>query len=343
LRGDISAVVLTLGEPHTERALASLARQTLQPAETIVVQGVSPFHRALNAGARRVQTPYFVQVDADMILNDWCLEELHHHMTPSVGMVVGPLADPLMGIEIGVKLFRRHCFEIARVQDTVSPDTDFNATLRSRGWDVVYALPSPDHEDSPTPWPTMGAHCPPYTRLHTYARYHLLGARYAYRRDFPAFRWRYRKLAVSHNPTAFIARIALGHGLFLRADGDLLTPALYSSSPEFEVLDRFLSSSRTDGPPADEILALLDAEAFSVFEACSRLAMALRRGQESISFRKYHEALDAVDHANVWTARAALAHGLFLEPDGAADIATEFGVVRDFLAGADVTEGDPPR
>ncbi|PYM62909.1 MAG: hypothetical protein DMD79_09970 [Candidatus Rokuibacteriota bacterium] len=329
---DITAVVLSVGEPYTERALASLVRQTLAPAETILVERVSPFHRALNTGAWGVGTPYFVQVDADMILNAWCLEELRQRMTPAVGMVVGPLWDPLMGVEIGVKLFRRQCFDVAHVRDTVSPDTDFNAALKGRGWEVVYALPSPRDGDAPTPWPTMGAHCPPYTPLYTYRRYHLLGARYGYRRDFPTFGWRYRTLGKSDHPTALIARIALAHGLFLRADRDLLTPGLYTSSPEFEALDRFLGSGPGAPGRAVETVPLLDADPSAVFEAFSRLAMTLRREQQSSSFRACMRDLDASAHPRTWVARVALAHGLFMEGSGEGRISSEYSKIQDFLA-----------
>ena len=327
---DVTAVVLSVGEPHTERALASVARQTLPPAETILVERVSPFHRALNTGARRVRTPFFVQVDADMIANPWCLEELRRHVAPAVGIVVGPLWDPLMEIEVGIKLYRRQCFDAAHAEDTLSPDTDFNTTLRRQGWEIVFALPSPHHRYAPTPWPTMGAHDPPYTPLYTYARYRVLGARYVYRRDFAAFRWRYRKLSTSRHPTAFIARIALARGLFLRTDRDLLTPDLYTSSPEFEALDRFLGERPGAAERAVEILPLLDAEPPSVFEACRRLATTLCEERQPIVFRTCLDALDAVDHPNAWVARVALAQGVSSERDGDGR-SSDYAKISDFL------------
>ena len=339
---DISAVVLSVGEPHTERALASVDRQTLPPAETILVERVSPFHRALNTGARRVRTAFFVQVDADMILNPWCLEELRRHMAPAVGIVVGPLWDPLMEVEVGVKLYRRQCFDAAHAEDTLSPDTDFNATLRRQGWEVVFALPSPPHHrDAPTPWPTMGAHDPPYTPLYTYARYRVLGARYTYRRDFAAFRWRYRKLATSRHPTAFIARIALARGLFLRTDRDLLTSDLYTSSPQFEALDRFLGSSRGAGERAVESLPRLDAEPGSVFEAFRRLGMTLCEERQPTAFRTCLDALDVTDHPNAWVARVALAQGLSAERGGEGR-SSEYSRISDFLPiGLGSRNGEP--
>src|SRR2546421_10917476 len=65
---DITAVVLTVGEGTTDRAIASVRRQTLPPRQILVIEEVTPFHRALNLASSRVVTPLFVQVDADMVL-----------------------------------------------------------------------------------------------------------------------------------------------------------------------------------------------------------------------------------------------------------------------------------
>ena len=60
---DVSAVVLTIGEPTTQEVMDSIGRQSLRPCETIVDRNVSPFHKAINTGVAQVKTPFFVQVD----------------------------------------------------------------------------------------------------------------------------------------------------------------------------------------------------------------------------------------------------------------------------------------
>lgn len=45
---DVGAVLLTLGEPTTGRALASLRCQSAPPRQPVIVDGVTPFHAALN-------------------------------------------------------------------------------------------------------------------------------------------------------------------------------------------------------------------------------------------------------------------------------------------------------
>ena len=82
-RGDVTAVVFTIGEPYLPRALASLERQSLPPAAIVRVEHVSPFHRAFNAGVARVRTDFFVHVDADIILDPTALADLVAEHIPS--------------------------------------------------------------------------------------------------------------------------------------------------------------------------------------------------------------------------------------------------------------------
>src|SRR2546421_1670235 len=135
--GDVTAVVLTLGEPTTRRALAALGAQTLPFEECVIVEGVAPFHRALNTGAASVTTPFFVQVDADMILEPECCAVLRRRMTPEVGIAVGALRDPLMGPIAGVKMYRRECFREMQLRDTAAPEIDFWLALGEPGWQTL--------------------------------------------------------------------------------------------------------------------------------------------------------------------------------------------------------------
>ena len=72
----VSVVLLTTGEDSTQDALESVHKQTVIPDDIIIVRNKSPFHKAINYGASKVKTKYFIQVDADMILDDNCIESL---------------------------------------------------------------------------------------------------------------------------------------------------------------------------------------------------------------------------------------------------------------------------
>src|SRR5262245_18448929 len=139
---DVSAVVLTQGEATTEHAVASVRQQTLGVQDIIVIEHVTPFHRAPNVGAARTRTAFFIQVDADMILDANCVAALRGCFADDVGLVVGMLRDPLRGRTVGVKMFRAACFQLGSFPDSISPDTDFNDAIAEGGWKTIYALRS---------------------------------------------------------------------------------------------------------------------------------------------------------------------------------------------------------
>ena len=183
---DVTAVVLSTGEHTTQEALNRLHHQTLPLHEIVVIRDVRPFHKALNAGAARVTTPFFVQVDADMMLDAHCVASLRRRMRRNVGIAVGHLRDPLIGQIVGVKLFRKACFETARFENTISPDTDFVHDIARAGWNTIYI--GQRRHGSANGWSTFGEHCREYTPSYTYRKYLLEGARYRYRQKPEGFR-----------------------------------------------------------------------------------------------------------------------------------------------------------
>ena len=75
-RSAVTGMVLSIGEPSTTRAIESLKAQTIPCEDIVLVENVSPFHEAMNAGIARVSTPLFIQCDADMIADPDCVETL---------------------------------------------------------------------------------------------------------------------------------------------------------------------------------------------------------------------------------------------------------------------------
>src|ERR1043166_2461548 len=108
---DITAVILSIGEDTTQRAIESVRRQALPVKEIITIRNVVPFYKAFNLGVSKVKTEFFIQVDSDMILDENCVEDLRACMTADVGLVLGSLRDPLMTRIGWVKLFRTKLFE----------------------------------------------------------------------------------------------------------------------------------------------------------------------------------------------------------------------------------------
>jgi hypothetical protein len=306
---DVTAVVLTLGEETTERALRSVAAQSLAAAEVVVVADTTPFHAALNRGASQVKTAYFVQVDADMVLDEHCFQRLRACMAPNVGVAAGHLRDTLIGRACCIKMFRRECFHRVQFRDSISPDTDFINDIAHYGWCLVYALHYPKGAEAVQH--TLGAHCPEYTPQYTFSKYVMEGSRYRYRGDLGGLLWHLRQLRASRHSVALIAQAAMAHGVFAEAETDRLGRATGDS--ELPMLTSFLQGQ---GGCAKERLSGLPSVTGQPKDVLRRfvlLGMELRARYSVKSFEDCLQRLHESDQALAWVARVGLCHGLLAE------------------------------
>lgn len=204
LRGMIAALVLSSGEPTLEQALAALARQT-RPLSCIQwVQGVRPFARAFNQGVAELECPYFVQCDADMVLNERAVEVLCSGLGPGVAMVSALLDDPLQGAIKGVKLHRTELARRFPHREQASPETDYRARWQAEGWREVFLATAG----------TLGQHLPPEDGPSVAGRFLYLGAVIRRRGDLSDARLRLARLAErAEHPRAPLAAVALLAGL----------------------------------------------------------------------------------------------------------------------------------
>lgn len=292
-QSDVGAVVLTLGERTTGRALASLRAQTLPIAERVVVAGAEPFHRAFNLGVDRVASPYFVQVDADMVLDADAVASLRRAMAPGVGIAVGALRDPLVGRISGVKLFRRECCRDLRLHDTLAPEVAFYSALRERGWETAYLATGP-----------LGSHAPDYGPDYVYGMYSLLGARYAARDDPIGVVWRLGALRRSSHALAVVGRLALGHGLFARHARDVPRPRPTGDDSDFLAE---LVAARDEGVPERRLRSMLSLDGPFLLAAFRELGASLRAAPGGA--RGWLVRLGELDGPRSLLAEIALAHG----------------------------------
>jgi len=305
---DVSAVVLSLGEPFTPRAIASLAAQTLPPHQVILVENVSPFFRAMNAAVPQVTTPFFVQVDADMILDPTCIASLRSAVREDTGISVGWLRDPLLGQVVGVKLFRTECFRHASFTDSISPDTDFIAAIRRRSWKTEF-LRRPDTGPAARP-PTFGEHRPDYTPPYTFRKHLLEGRRYRYRGARPGLRWRVARLEESTHELAPLAQIALAHGFFLPGEHDDLKPG--PDDPRAAQLLALLAScARANAEPARLLPLDRHARLRDLFRRFTLAGRALASAGAGASAREVFAGLAGVEHDwRLLVAKLGFGHGL---------------------------------
>ena len=311
---EISAVLLSMNEPTVDRALASIGRQSLAVADVVRVEGVTPFHRALNEGAARVRTEYFVQVDADMILDGDCVERLAVCMGPTVGAVIGMLRDPLYGRVQAIKLFRTSEVASGGLPDSVSPDTDFLARMERRGRYMVYAL----RHDTPSPdvWHTFGEHRPEYEPLYTFEKNKRDGRRIRHRGEADSVRYHLDLLHRSSHPCALIAEVGMAHGLFEEWERDR-QDGQAKAGPDFALLSELLLPSkarkrRSGGLRARAAAAAsLVGSAETVFRRSYALGAACARAHRGERFEAALVARHRVRHPWAWLAQAALCRGLF--------------------------------
>jgi hypothetical protein len=108
----VTVFVISSGEPDHKACLAALAEQnsTFQLEE---VKDVAPMDRAFQTMLDKCETPYYIQVDADMVLRRGAVLTMARDMqwiarrTPNAAMICYPLLDPHLGhLIIGVKIYR---------------------------------------------------------------------------------------------------------------------------------------------------------------------------------------------------------------------------------------------
>lgn len=325
---DITAVVLSIGESYTERAIASLHRQTLRPADLVVVRGVSPFHRALNHGAAQVHTPFFVQVDADMVLDDTCLAELRSRMHDHLGLVSAQLRDPVLGRVHGIRLYRTQCFEDVQIRDTISPDLDFTTDIQARGWGRVFTLRYDGARCEE--WHTFGDHRPNYADpQYTFGKFLLEGVRSRYRRREGRVRMKFRQLRASTHDVASLALIAVSHGLFLDEQRDLLAP--YRRTADFALLQTFLAAGG-DGVVLDDGDGTLRERFGRAYEQ----GIHCRQHGAAATFLARLDQLKRQAGVAAWMTLVGMCHGLF-HRDG-----TDASTDQAFASLAEILTYGPP-
>lgn len=326
---NITAVVLTIGEGTTQRAIDSIKGQTLPADELIVVENVTPFHKALNLGASKVKTEFFVQVDADMILDPCCLQILGQCMAPNVGIALGRLRDPMIGRMVGIKMFRKACFEKLQFPDSISPDTDFRDKLSDYGWARVSVLRF-SGEDKEL-WHTLGEHQPAYSPHYTFSKYLRLGGRYRYRKSLSGFLQDMRKLQDSKHAMSLIAQIALAHGAFLEEERDLLEP--YGKDRQFEFFERFSQSMERLKLNKFDLLLSLYASPKLAFKKYYKLGISLRKAAAYTEFINWLDILNQSRYSFALIAKVGLCHGIFLESYNDATFQREYTMLKKLLWG----------
>lgn len=318
----ISALLLTIGEPYTERARTSIERQNFLIHEVVLVRNVFPFHKALNEGAKRTSADFFVQVDADMILDEGCITTLSSCIAKHVGVVVGHLRDPLMGRIVGIKLFRRECFESVVFENSISPDTDFINKIVQKDWRIVYAL---NRTGERPYWHTFGAHEPDYDDEYVFKKFLMEGQRYRYRMRKGGWKGCFAQINLREHPQALLAQIAMAHGIFQAGNFDKLNK---SRSPLAKLITAFLSEER--GNANVQSHATIFSEPREAFLHWCNIGHLLRGSGEAHAFRAYFKQLAGEDSSLSFVGIIGLCHGACLAKMEIAELEDDWLLLKPF-------------
>ena len=171
LRDAVTVFVSTVGRPGFERCLAALKAQDCS-FELQVIRDVAPMSRAFQTMLDRCRTPFYVQVDEDMILVPGAIRHLHAAIAAApadVATIVRPLWDThLERCILGVKIYRHAIVARYPFADTPSCDQDQNRRLAADGYHVVW----PPLKDVTVGGPEiLGLHGTDTTDQGAYARY----------------------------------------------------------------------------------------------------------------------------------------------------------------------------
>ena len=212
-RKTISAYVITVGEPTLEACLAHLKKQTLALDVIDVVANVPGRARARNEVHRRVETDYFLPVNADMLLHPRCVEILYKHIAgrDRVFDVVGRLHDPLLGSIMGIHLQRTEYVKHIELSDSLASDVTLMDRLSGQYEKVILNQ-------------VVGLHRPEYNQLmELYHKFVREGEKIRFRANAERFRNDLDNLILAlrrGNRSAEIALIFLFYGLFTEGVSD---------------------------------------------------------------------------------------------------------------------------
>lgn len=174
LSNELTVCVSTVGEPTTERCLQHLAQQDCR-FQIKIIRNETPLSSALQAMIDRVETPYYVQVDADMILKPHAVSWLYARMTmlrertPKLAMLVMPLYDVHMGIVMtGVKIYLHRAMDQSPYRDVQSCEVDQLKRLEGLGWQYRVEFTGAERQDDDE---VLGYHGTSYTNYGAFERY----------------------------------------------------------------------------------------------------------------------------------------------------------------------------
>ena len=172
LSGNITVFVSTVGAASFNECMAHLDQQDCR-FRLKVIKGVAPMSAAFQLMMDRCQTPYYVQVDEDMLLRPDAIQSLYQWIQgtePDVALVVAWLWDDHLrrGIQ-GVKAFRHSIVSHYPFADVESCEKDQLLRMQQDGFRYIKPLDPEPTEYGRWTLGRHGTHFNPKTIFERYA------------------------------------------------------------------------------------------------------------------------------------------------------------------------------
>ena len=255
-RRDFSAAltvfVSTVGYPTFDNCLHRLREQDCE-FQLKVVSHVAPMPAAFQWMMDNCETPYFVQVDEDMLLYPHAIRTLYEHILrtePNVAQVVYALFDVhIEGVIYGIKVYRHSIVRRYPFDDVDGCEWDQILRFRADGYIDIRMPLEGATRDSPV---TLGLHGTYWTPRSVYIRYAMLERRR--RKGNLTHQWvvntaakLMRRFLQTRSEVDFYALMGLCAGAFvgrLAADRER-DYRDYDQTPGFKRLEEFVREVRT--------------------------------------------------------------------------------------------------
>lgn len=151
---DLTIYVISTGEDTLEKSLRALHAQDCS-FKIEHITDVFPMSRAFQEMPHRCRTPYFVQVDADMILEPFAVRTLYEAARKSgffTAMIFGQLYEEGFGFGGSVRLWKKLLFKYFSFRDCRTVDRDLFKRMRLVGFkrknvEKVLGIHQPRHSE----------------------------------------------------------------------------------------------------------------------------------------------------------------------------------------------------
>jgi len=143
-KNKVTIFLITINSPQYQKTLKSIEENISKTSffSLEIINNISPVSEACNQMIEKCTTPFFIQLDEDMILDNGMLELMLSTMESAVEtnskicQYVFRLRDNDLGNILGIKIYNYNIIKNYRWQNEISSDRFLNLELKEDGYEV---------------------------------------------------------------------------------------------------------------------------------------------------------------------------------------------------------------